>query len=118
MLEQGSNFNYPVDDPSAPPQSKTEPVSIFKNELQYQVPSKGTFTIYNQIISMSPNAIYHIFKFNQLGYYTVFEGGAMLNIPGHRPEPMVKGKMLLIPRETAATITTRGNALLAVTQLR
>ena len=118
VLEQGSNFNYPVDDPSAPPQSKTEPLSIFKNELQYQVPSKGTFTIYNYIISMSRNATYHIFRFNQLGYYTVFEGGAMLNIPGRRPEPMVKGKMLLVPRDTAATITTRGDALLAVTQLR
>ncbi|HEY6234242.1 MAG TPA: hypothetical protein VIW69_03925, partial [Candidatus Elarobacter sp.] len=52
LLEQGSNFNYPVADPSAPPvpATKNQFISIFKNEMRDQAPSAGTVTIANQIV--------------------------------------------------------------------
>jgi hypothetical protein len=60
-----------VSDPSAPPVVKTNPISIFKNDMPNQVPSKGTFTIANQMIEFTPGGTLTIPVSRALGYYTV-----------------------------------------------
>jgi hypothetical protein len=104
LLEQGSDFNYPVNDPSAPPQAKTAPVSVFKNEMPNQVPSVGTLTIANQILRFAPNSKLPILATGALGYYTVVGGAAQLTMKGSviTMKPRVT---YTLPRNTTATIT-------------
>ncbi|HTW84745.1 MAG TPA: hypothetical protein VMD91_11800 [Candidatus Sulfotelmatobacter sp.] len=116
LLVQGSDFNYPVNDPSAPPLAKTGSVSIFKNEFPNQVPSPGTLTIANQILRFAPHAAYPIPASGALGYYTFFAGSGTLRMRGV-VVAMATGKTLVVPRNTAATITANAAGMLAATEL-
>jgi len=119
LLEQGSEFSYtpspyPITAPS--PVQKTSPVSIFKNEMQNQVPSPGTVTIANQMIAFEPGASYTIAASPALGYYTVVTGGATIRTGG-TTMPMAPGKTITLPRNAAAQITATLPTMLAATEL-
>jgi len=116
LLEQGSDFNYPAPDPSAPPQVKTNSYSVFKNEMPNQVPSHGTLTIANQVLRFVPHATFAIPASPALGYYTVIAGGAtMLEKGAHIAMPA--GATITVPRNTAVTITATMATSLAATEL-
>ncbi len=120
LLEQGSAFNYPVTDPSAPPVSPTKNtfISIFKNEMPNQVPSPGTFTIANQIVELEPGAVYPIRASGALGYYTIAGGGAVMTGSDGTQTPMPLGKTITLPRHTGTTITASAmRTLLVATEL-
>jgi hypothetical protein len=116
LLEQGSDFNYPVNDPSAPPQVKTNSYSIFKNEMPNQVPSVGTVTIANQILRVVRGASYPIAASPALGYYTVVAGGATLH-EGNVVVAMPPGKTFTLPRNHAAIIVATMATSVAATEL-
>jgi hypothetical protein len=116
LLEQGSDFNYPVTDPSAPPVIKTNSYSIFKSEMPNQVPSPGTVTIASQVLRFVRHAAYAIPASPALGYYTVVAGGATLLEKGVRTT-MAPGSTITVPRNTAVTITATMATTLAATEL-
>jgi len=116
LLEQGSLFNYPVTDPSAPPVVKTNPISIFKNDMPNQVPSKGTLTIANQMIEFTPGGTLAIPASPALGYYTVVGGEARIAMGG-APELMLPGKTYIVGRGVAATIRAALPTSLVATEL-
>ena len=89
LLEQGSLFNYPVNDPSAPPLAKTIPLSVFKNEFPNQVPSVGTVTIENQLIELAKGATYTVAASPALGYYTFAGGSGTFAVTGKPATPIV-----------------------------
>jgi hypothetical protein len=120
LLEQGSDFNYPVDDPSAPPVVTSIPLSVFKNEMPNQVPSPGTVTIANQMLEFGPGASYSIAASGALGYYTVIGGGAVMRIsngPRTTIVAMAPGKTITLPRNASATIRAKLPTMLAATEL-
>jgi hypothetical protein len=119
LLEQGSAFNYPVTDPSAPPvpPAKNMYISIFKNEMPNQAPSPGTVTIANQILELQPGASYSIRASSALGYYTIVCGGAAMTVNG-APAPMPLGKTITLARGVGTTITASAmRTMLVATQL-
>jgi hypothetical protein len=116
LLEQGSAFGYPASDPNAPPVVKTNPVSIFKNDMPNQVPSKGTFTIANQMIEFTPGGTLTIPASAALGYYTVVGGEARIAMGG-APQLMAPGKTYVVGRGVAATIHATLPTNLVATEL-
>jgi hypothetical protein len=116
LLEQGSKFNYPVSDPSAPPVVKTNPISIFKSDMPKQVPSKGTLTIANQMIEFTPGGTLTIPASPALGYYTVVGGEARIAMGG-APALMSPGKTFIVGRDVAATIRAVLPTTLVATEL-
>jgi len=109
LLEQGSDFNYPVTDPSAPPVVKTNSYSVFKSDMPNQVPSLGTVTIANRVLRFVPHAVYAIPASAALGYATLFEKGVRT--------AMAPGATITVPRNTAVTITATMATTLAATEL-
>jgi hypothetical protein len=119
LLEQGSEFSYtpsPFPSTAPSPVQKTSPVSIFKNKMQYQVPSRGTVTIKNQMIAFESGAAYTIDASPALGYYTVVTGGATIALGG-TTLLMAAGKTITLPRNVAAKITATLPTMLAATEL-
>jgi hypothetical protein len=119
LLEQGSQFNYvasPYPSTAPSPVQKTNPISIFKNEMPNQVPSAGTVTIANQMIAFEPGNSYAITASSALGYYTVVTGHATMTIGG-AATAMPPGKTITLPRNAAATITASAPTMLAATEL-
>ena len=119
LLEQGSAFSYvpsPYPSTAPSPVQKTSPVSIFKNEMPNQVPSRGTVTIANQMIAFEPGASYAIAASPALGYYTVVTGRAAITFNG-TAKPMPPGTTITLPRNVAATIAAAQPTMLAATEL-
>jgi len=117
LLEQGSLFNYPVADPSAPPLVKTIPLSVFKNEFQNQVPSDGTVTIANQMIELRPGATFTVDPSPALGYYTFVGGSGTLALGGKPATPIVPGTTYPVGRNLRATFIATMPSLLVATEL-
>lgn len=117
LLEQGSQFNYPVNDPSAPPFAKTIPLSVFKNEFPNQVPSVGTVTIANQVIELAKGATFDVAASQSLGYYTFVGGGGTVTLAGKPAAPIVPGTTYPVGRNQRATFTTTIPSLLIATEL-
>jgi hypothetical protein len=116
LLEQGSEFSYPASDPSAPTVVKTNPVSIFKNDTPNQVPSKGTFTIANQMVEFTSGGTLTIPASAALGYYTLVGGAARIAMGG-APQLMAPGKTYVVARGVAATIQATLPTNLVATEL-
>ena len=116
LLQQGSAFNYPTMDPSAPPVVVTSPHSVFKSEFPNQVPSTGTVTIANQMIAFQAGAEYAIAASQSLGYYTVVDGDAKLSM-NNTTTSMVVNHTYLVPRNVAATIAASRPTVIAATEL-
>ncbi|HEY4439717.1 MAG TPA: hypothetical protein VGN14_04645 [Candidatus Elarobacter sp.] len=96
VLEQGSDFNYPVADPSAPPVAKSLPISVFKHEFANESPTAGTVTIENQIMEIAKGA--HLRLAGSLSYYTFLGGAGTVTISGHAPQPIVAGTTYRVGR--------------------
>jgi hypothetical protein len=116
VLEQGSLFNYPANDAHAPAVVKTNPISIFKNDMPGQAPSRGTFTIANRLIEFTPGGSLALPASQALGYYAAIGGGATISVKGVAT-PMAAGKTYTVPRGAAAAITSALPTTVVATQL-
>ncbi|MBV8642723.1 MAG: hypothetical protein JO225_02265 [Candidatus Eremiobacteraeota bacterium] len=116
LLQQGSAFNYPTMDPSAPPVVSTALHSVFKSEFQNQVPSNGTLTIVNEMIAFEPGGVYGINASQALGYYTAISGTAKLTMGG-TTVAMVVNKTYAAGRGVPVTFTASTATMIAATEL-
>ena len=117
LLEQGSDFNYPVSDPSAPPLAKTIPLSVFKNAFDNQVPSAGTVTIANQIVTIAKGATYAVAPSQALGYYTFVGGSGTVKVGAAAAVAFVPGTTYPVARGQAASFTASMPSTLVATEL-